>query len=335
MLTIGSRQITLKNLLLNNKNNNIFIKDCSRRKNIFIIGIDGMISTSMYTKYFNSSSVATTKLKELGFAIFDINSAGESTLETYSKLVTYKNHIGHPRNFKNSFISSSSRFYIDSKLLGYKKQFIFYSNYFGGDPNNIFDRYYPKENKPFGFILFTDDRWGWYFVKLIKYLYRITNYQSEIKDQKDLIKSELKKINFNSDKWISISHLWFPGHTAGNYTIADSNSFYEYKKYYQHSQYELSIFFQQITELIHEFDSNAIIIFMGDHGSYLLKGGLIGSNIESIGKIDKNLLERDRKEILLGIFPNNIFDSSDLGIINKRPELLFNIILNKACGCSK
>jgi hypothetical protein len=324
-------QIDIKNINNFEKGKNIYKPVNSNfKKNIFIIGIDGMISSTMYLKYFNNTSIAYREFSNLNFSNFDIQSAGESTLETYGKLVTYKNTIGYSRNYKNYFISPKSKFYNETKEYGYKKQFIYCNNYFGGDPNNIFDIYFSKKSNLLGFLNYTDERWGWYIVKLLKFIFNSNTLKTEIKSQEYLILNNIKSLNLKDEKWISISHFLLPGHTINSYKVTDKYSLNSFKKYYEKSQTELSYFIREVTRLILEKDKRAIIIFMGDHGSYMLRGGAIGQSIENIGNIDKALLSRDKTEILISVYPNNLLNNDDLKILKTNPEFLFKIILEKA-----
>ena len=84
------------------------------KPNIFFIGIDGMMSTTMYHKYFLSQSPASKMLDSISFSRYDIFSPGQSTLETYAKYFSYKNSF-HPRFSYKVINSNSSSFFIETK----------------------------------------------------------------------------------------------------------------------------------------------------------------------------------------------------------------------------
>lgn len=310
------------------KTNNF--KGKKAKTNIFFIGIDGMMSSRLYERFYNEPSFATQTLKELGFLTQDIESPGNNTLETYSKLITYGNNSFLNNYYKNDIINSESQFYIDSKELHFRKQFIFFNKYFGGDPNKIFDQYYPDHVVPFGFILFTDHRWGWYIVKVLNFFYELNKPNANFNLQYSIIKNQLSLINLNNQKWFSISHLWFPGHTMNNYDVRNLTEFQEFKQYYKNAQIQLAKFFKEIVQVILNKDKSAIIIFMGDHGSFMLNGSKIGDRHEKFGIISESLLKKDRRDVLLGIYPNNLFTEMELFNINKKPEKLWETLLGKA-----
>jgi len=289
------------------------------KRNIFFVGIDGMISSEMFAYVFNSNSEAIRKLDSLNFQIIDFNSAGESTLETYAKVISYKQQL-HPRVYLQRINSDKSAFNLETHLSGYKKQFVFFSNYFGGDPNKIFDLYHPEHKSILNFTNFIDDRWGWYSVRIFKLLMRDKENNFSYKKQMNNIYEQIGKLDLRNERWISIAHLWYPGHTAGNYNSSDWIQFTNYKNYYEKSQVNLSFFFDSITKNILKKDSKAIIVFWGDHGAYFFKGGK---------SIDQSTLIKDKKMVTLAVYPKNYLSKSDIELLQANPEKLFNIILNR------
>jgi hypothetical protein len=312
-----NRNEQLESLSIDNKNKN--------ERNIFFIGIDGMISSEMYKYVFNTKSEAISKLDSLNFKILNFTSAGESTLETYAKLFTYKKVL-HPRVYLQSINSKTSKFNYESRLTGYKKQFIFFSNYFGGNPNEIFDSYYPNQISGLNFTNFIDDRWGWYSVRAIKLLIKNEKKEFNYFNQMDNIKKRINELNTQKEKWICIAHLWYPGHTNGNYSVLDSTQFKNYKNYYKQSQGNLSNFFESITKNILMKDPKAIIVFWGDHGAYFFKGA------ESI---DRKLFIKDKTNVTLAVYPKNYLSKLDIVKLQSNPEKLFKIILNTENNINK
>lgn len=306
--------------------NKSFINIRNNKKfNFYFIGIDGMISNEMYNNFFLGDSPSLKTLNQLGFLVFDNYSPGHGTLETYAKLFSYKRDI-HTRDALKLINSSSSSFFLDSKYLGYKKQFSFYTNYFGGDPNDIFDSYYPKINKPFSFVLYTDERWGWYSAYLIKNLLKFDS--DNYSNQSEIICDRINSIDIINYKWISISHLWFPGHTLGSYNFNNLSDFNNFKSYYINSQRELSSFFKKITNIILKKDKNAVIVFFGDHGAYMLKGAV--SDSYSYGfKVSNELILKDKRHVSVAVFPNDFLDSVDVNFLRLNPQYLFKIVINK------
>jgi hypothetical protein len=295
------------------------------KANFFFIGIDGMISSEMYFKLYNNKSPASEVLDSIGFSMHDVFSPGFGTLETYAKFFSYKKQI-HTRESLKIINSENTPFFLETKNLGYKKQFNFYTNYFGGDPNNIFDSFYPKVKKPFSFVLYTDERWGWYSAYFIKYLF---NFASDgFLNQFGMIYERINSIDLNSNYWISISHLWFPGHTVGSYNFNDIYDFNNFKSYYHDSQPELAVFFKNVVSLILKKDSKAVIVFYGDHGAYFFKGAESNSNFNGFN-VNEELLLKDKKHVLLAIYPNDYLDSIELVSLKLYPEKMFKTILEK------
>ena len=103
-------------------------------KNLYIIGIDGMVSRLALQKIYDSSgSVAYNWLQENGFKLYDVRSAGDQTLTTYGALLTGKKDL-HSRAVRPYFNGSwGNEFYKKLRSAGYKIQFFNDSDYFGID----------------------------------------------------------------------------------------------------------------------------------------------------------------------------------------------------------
>lgn len=296
-------------------------------KNIFIIGIDGMVSNKFYTTHYSHRYATKELLDSLGFNCKDINSTGISTLETYASLINY-NKVLISKNYRKVFNYSKSPFYLDSKSKGYKLQFNFNSNYFGGNSNQIYDSYYPNEFKPFGFISYTNEKWGWYSIKLINTILRHNLNQNNLKEQSEMISKQILDLNLNKEKWISISHLWFPGHTIGDYNANDINDYFKFKRYYIESQIKLKKFIKKMTIDILNKDKNAVIIFLGDHGSFLYKGATENTLINK-KHLSNEMLISDKKEILFAVYPFNFLNEIELRSIKNKPETILKILIDK------
>jgi hypothetical protein len=318
--------------LIGNNSSSIGLIDhtLKAKRSIFIIGIDGMISSSIYKKYYKSESNATRKLDDLGYALMDIISPGSETLETYSALVSYEKDKAMPwKLFRQNFANPSSPFYKDLRSVGYKKQFFFKNEYFGLDQSNVYDDFYPKKSSFFNFCSFVDPRWGCRTCSLYNNFQK-KNYRGKmpLAELISFYENGISKIFDDSNYWFSISHIWFPGH-AFNYDPKNQEDFKRYTDYYVHSQEDLSVLFTSIHDYIISKDSNAIIVFFGDHGSWLLKGAKEGDFIQGFGKVTNSDLMLDLRSSLLAIYPES-FGKSVINDLGDHTELLFRKILEKA-----
>lgn len=293
-------------------------------KNIYLIGIDGMISQSFYHYIFGVPSEAHQFLYSLGYDLVDGQSPGFSTMETYGKMVTYDRQI-QPRNAKLIFNNPNSLFYRNSKALGYKLKFVFFSNYFGANENKIFESYYPEKKVPLGFLFYTDNRWGWYSLRILTKFLPSASEESSFSFQKDLIFSHLYRQSTKL-KWIHMMHLWYPGHTTTNYNSTNKSDYEKFKLYYQTTQKPLADFFKVVHEKIMQQDKNAIIVFWGDHGAYFLKGRERDSNGEKSEK-QRIKFQQDKTSVLYAIYPKNTLDEKARKSLTENPELFFKTIL--------
>ncbi len=292
------------------------------KRNIFVVGFDAMVSRAISLKYFGTERAPKT-LDSLGFATKDLFSPANATVSTYASLISYKKKIP-ARKPGLIFWDINSQFYKDSKALGYKKQFIFYTDYFGTDDTQIYDDYFPKRNSFCNFCSYIDNRWAWGFCKMyIKYANPAVEKASDLQ----FYFNRIDKIFNDTAKWYSICHIWFPGHTLQNYNATNRRDFSNYRKYYAASEDSLSKMFVAIKHRILSRDSTAIIVFMGDHGTSLLKGSKEGDIIDQYGVVKKDDIFRDQREVLLAIYPKKVGNTVFRNMGSNTNELFRHLLL--------
>jgi len=277
------------------------------RKNLYIIGIDGMVSRLALQKIYESSdSVAYEWLENNNFKLYDINSAGDQTLTTYGALLTGNKNL-HPRAVRPYFNGSwESEFYSMMRGAGYKIQFFYESDYFGTDAGMI-DSFQPKSNT-LSICSFIDKRWGFYFCDWVD-AFGVKFVGDTGPGEKVVFYKNNAKIHGN-EKWISINHMWFPGHTVGNYDGSNPKDFEVYREYYLKAQNPLKSMFEELVAFIKKRDPDPVIVFMGDHGAYALR-----SNKDFIlkGHQENEMAELkrlDARSALLAIYPKNFCENN-------------------------
>jgi hypothetical protein len=285
-------------------------------KNIYIIGIDGMVSRLALQKIYDSSgSVAYNWLQENGFKLYDVRSAGDQTLTTYGTLLTGKKDL-HPRAVRPYFNGSwDSEFYKALRSAGYKIQFFNESDYFGTDVGLI-ENFSPKHST-FSICNFVDKRWAFYFCEWIGGIGVKLDGNTSLFEKIEFYK---KNAEIHADqKWVSLNHIWFPGHTIGSYDGANSKDFENYRNYYLTAQNQLKDAFIELVSFIKKRDPDPVIIFFGDHGAYALRSNknFTFKNFQENEMAE--LHELDARSALLAIYPNdfcekkiNMSDTSSL-----------------------
>ena len=294
------------------------------KRNIFLIGLDGMISEKA-SKLFYSTSYTGGLFDSLGFASSDILSPGTHTLATYKSLFSYSTSKSdsHPRL---DISNPNLPFYKELKSYNYKKQFIYANDYFGIDQNNTFDDYYPKKYSYFNFCFYLDKRWGWGFCNLFNKLLANQNEASTSKND-NIYFTRLIKVYNSKSKWFSIHHIWYPGHSETNYNANNKEEFNSYKLKYISTKDSIFTIIVNIKKYILLNDPNAVIVFFGDHGSYLLRGAKESDTIEGFGKVTKEDLDLDQRGSLVAIYPKFI-GLKVLHSINGKNELLLHFLIS-------
>lgn len=272
------------------------------KKNIYIVGIDGMISRDAMLKIFDEQeSIAYRWLEQNEFKLYDIISPGDQTLTTYGNLLT-GGELAHPRNVRGIINGSvPSEFYRRMKSAGYSRQFFFETDYLGRNAGML-ESFYPASHT-FSFCNFTDKRWGYYFCFLNDIFFAENSAPNSVSQK---IKFFKDRANISSEeKWVSIHHIWYPGHTLGQYDGANSSDFNDFKRYYMAAQAELkNLFFEIYTHII-RIDPDPVIIFFGDHGSFALRS----KKDFLLPGYDKNAMQdvlfMDARSALLAVYPQD------------------------------
>ncbi len=282
-------------------------KEKKREKhNVYIIGIDGLVSKKFFYKFYDTSFKIYKTLNLNNFETRDVFSPGSSTLQTYASLVSY-HKIENPNQYNNVFSNKYSEFYLESSRFGYRKQFVFDVDYFGIDQNNIFDYYYPKSISFCNFCFYVNPRWGMGVCSFLNsnFLSFGNSAQKKITSREDFYKSHNNHIFLDSSKWFSIQHIWLPGHSSQYY---NSNNYLDYEKFkntYLEDIDKANFLIEKIIKFIIQNDKSPIIVFLGDHGSWLLRNFTLGNKIESLTVTEEDLFN-DKYGTLLSIYPKKV-----------------------------
>jgi len=270
-------------------------------KNIYLVGIDGMVSEVFFHKFYGSNYEVVDKLKNDNFEVFDFVSPGASTLQTYASMLSYKDKSEiKSRDWRRIISDKNSNFYKDLDAMGYNKQFLYMDNYFGINSLGPFDNFSPNIDNYFSFYNYVNPNWGYPLILLVRM------FNPEVIDQFNNITQKLIIPNNSSQKWLSISHVWFPGHTPLNFNGNEDLSRSNYITDYKNSQRMLINGLENIKNKILQIDKNAVIVFWGDHGSYLIRNVKENSKISNIGNISAHDLHEDSTGVLVAIYPRDI-----------------------------
>lgn len=291
------------------------------KRNLYIIGIDGMVSEKFYIKFYDTAYSLAHRLRYEGFEVFDFYSPGKTTLQSYASAVSYIDSKDLNRSsWKKILSSKESTFYSESEKFGYKKQFVYFDNYFGINAKGPFDLFYPDSISLFSFYNYVNINWAYP-------LHRLASRPdiSSIDQFANLIE-QLNKIDLRAKKWISISHIWFPGHTKLMYDCKNKNEFESFRTYYINAQSKLIDELITLKNFIMQKDSDAVIVFWGDHGSYLLRRSQANIGLTENVYVSENDLKDDSNSVLIAVYPKNIGENIYEALVE--PHLLFKSILD-------
>ena len=293
------------------------------QRSVYVIGIDSMVSQQSMKELFNhDQSVAYKWLGDNGFDLYDKQSPGDQTLTTFGAMLQQSTSV-HPRTVRKIFNGQvSSKLYAQLAELKFSRQFFYMDDYFGTDVGQI-ESFIPK-SQSLNFCYYADDRWGYYFCRMYKYFRKgsDSNMSSSVNS---FYKFYTENVRIEKNiKWFSIHHIWFPGHTIGKYDgkiFADRDAF---RRYYVSSQKDLTVLLEKITSYIKKNDENAVIVFFGDHGAYLLKHVTVGAQLNEFKNVTPEDINLDARGVLLAVYPKN-FCKERLETMDQTKYFLKNI----------
>lgn len=261
------------------------------QRSVYIIGIDSLVSRQARLQLFGQEqSEAYSWLDQNGFDLYDRVSPGDQTLTTFGSLLAGTPNV-HPRTVRRLFNGSQeSHLYAFLTDSGYKRQFFFENDYFGVDEGYIED--FKPIDHSWNFCKFMDDRWGFYFCRTLnRFLEPTKNTPIDIEDRVQFYTDNVR-IQSNSS-WFSISHIWYPGHTIGDYDGSNKRQREEFINYYTGADKNLVVIFSRVLNFIRQKDPMAVVVFMGDHGAHLLRSseqfelpGYSSGDMESLKSLD-------------------------------------------------
>ena len=299
-------------------------------RNIYLLGLDSMPGSSYYSKHFNSSPPWSDMLRHEGFrTISDAYSSQAATFETYYSMMslnkTDKNattEVVLQSFFKQSFLNSLLPIYQKVDSEGYKIQFMFHSPYFGVGKHQNLDYYYPdKKNSEF-FCPFSLETLGFYLCN-IDFLYMLDRQinKGPLDNNKNsslhgysiarmlpTVYDRIRLIASDQTPWLSITHLWEPGHTLGEYLDYDPHEHASFQQTFQIRSEDAAQDAQKIITLIKSVDKHdPIIIIYGDHGPYLSRNWEVDAKVRE--RFNDNELFQDRHGVGLYVYPINFCEN--------------------------
>jgi hypothetical protein len=292
-------------------------------RSVYVVGIDAMVSREAKKILFDmADSEAYAWLASNGFALYDGYSPGDQTLSTYGALLSGNPHV-HPRTVRRLFNGTQSGALYDLlKSSGYRRQFFFENDYFGVGPGYIED-FRPVEHSGWSFCKFTDDRWGFYLCRLLnRFVFHQDRGEKSFNERLDFYLNNVRLEPGSS--WFSIGHIWYPGHTVGDYDAADEEKREAFVNYYRSADKNLIILFSRVVSRIRSKDPNAVIFFMGDHGAHMLRSesNFLLKNY-TLAEMPA-LMEMDSRSVLWAVSPQD-FCRSRLSALKDSSLLLIEL----------
>jgi hypothetical protein len=260
-------------------------------RNIYLLGLDSMPGNDSYEKYFHASPPWEAEFERQEFRRIDNahTGGGTSTSESYLNLMSLRAVDGNKKllaSVDREVLNRPLEIYQLVRKNGYKIQFMFHSPHLGVGSNQFLDYRYPLDGKSFLLCPFINPSLGFYLCngKVTNTIERLLNGEipsiEQLQDINDpsisammpVLLKRIEQITKDTSPWISITHLWEPGHTLGDYRHHDTKSQEDFRILFQRRSERAARDAQTVIEAIKKNDKNPVIIIYADHGPNLSRG---------------------------------------------------------------
>jgi hypothetical protein len=176
---------------------------------------------------------------------------------------------------------------------GYKVQFLYESNYFGGSKGNLDYYGVAKKDGLCGHVEKEYSLLGYCVPVVRSVVQRLLGV--EYGQHPQILFDRIKEIGGGEQPWFTYSHIYSPGHAKNSYTAYKKEDWEEYRAQYPRRLESTMEYLKGLIETVKTHDPNAILVIMGDHGMLtsagLMKdGGAIRENATTFdpAQLDKN-----------------------------------------------
>jgi hypothetical protein len=266
-----------------NPSNFPLIPKFEKKPDIFLLGIDGLIPLSMLKKFYYDYS--SLKIKTENF--HDIkNSFAPKTPTEFS----FKNIMNISQNYPNlkkqAFLGQQNSLLFEIfKKNGYNIHTGFSINFFGSSKGQHIDKYIVYDNSgSYRSSIACLDKSRFLFLPKYLSLCRsnsinriISNFiyvffpsqksKSEFSSETSFLLPHLNKTK--NPKLLLYHSLKYTGHTASDYDHSNQNQRQNFSKHYIDKYKKAFLFINETFKYIKNNNPNAIVLFFGDHGSFL------------------------------------------------------------------
>ena len=290
-----------------NSSNFPLIPKFEKKPDIFLLGIDGFIPLSILKKFYYDYS--SLKIKTENF--HDIkNSFAPKTPTEFS----FKNIMNISQNYPNlkkqAFLGQQNSLLFEIfKKNGYNIHTGFSVNFFGSTKGQYIDKYIVYDNSgAYRSSIACLDKSRFLFLpkylslcrsnsinKIISnFIYFISPSQKSKSDFSSETNFLLPHLNKTKNPKLLLYHsLKYTGHTASDYDHSNQNQRQNFSNHYIDKYKKAFLFINETFKYIKNNNPNAIVLFFGDHGSFLY----IKDNDKYLNQ-DQFLLSQERDFLL-------------------------------------
>lgn len=291
-------------------------------RNIYFLGLDSLPGDKFYEKNFGETAVWSNAFERDGFR--KVNNAftggATSTRNFYLNLFSFSDQ-GHYFQSRN-LLNRPLKLYDSLKKEGYRSQFMFHSYWLGSGKNDFFDFNYPTNELSDTACPFLTPYIGFYLCheKVVRFVERVYkwNYRNKeflnsemdatpvdvsIQNMMPVLMGRVRVAASDKVPWVSIFHLWEPGHTTTDYRHNNDTKRNEFKNFFRNRARKATDDAMYIVAEIKKVDPSSIIIISGDHGPRLSEGWELDSSIKNLFSNSERL--EDTQGVGLFVYPED------------------------------
>ena len=303
-------------------------------RNVYVLCFDALTSRAALAVFYGGAEhPVATRLEELGFRVMDAISPADDTLRTWGSMLSLGQPFNHlvSRTFFNGL--RPVPLYQRLRQEGYRIQFVYATEFFGIDAKRL-DYFYPDTSSPF-ICEFVDPRYGlfacreWFRTRLEKWtglrvVARIENERRSDPREFDRIVARFDHAAASQDRWFSMAHLWFPGHSSLSLRHDDLTDIAAFRNAYLASLPTVAGYVARLVADIRARDKDPVIVIFGDHGTFVARDATPGTVFYGRPLTGNDIL-LDTRGALLAIYPRSFCVDP---IARDDPAMLFADILD-------
>lgn len=308
------------------------IPDFPATPNVYLISLDSLVPDEMTHRFLGVEKLRYVEAIEEanGQILKNVFSEGDNTNMSLNSLlaldVDWWRALPYPESIHLETGRRRSPVYEIFQRNGYRVQFIYSSAYFG-----------PKQFAGVDFYGTADEGICHHISNKSAFLgycsALMTGWRSAALGTRPYPEYLFDRLELAADSetpWLTMAHIWMPGHTGPDYLAGDPEKLDEYREYFLERADTAAEYIQSILSLVQDRDPDGVVLLYGDHGMWVSRG-LDPEDLPPDSPYSEKEVVQDRHAVLAALFPADFCQEWD-GEAIALPRVLRKVITCLAGG---